>query len=200
MKYLALTFFILFLNGCSLTTTVPATTQYHIAMPQVVAMNTSACQKKTVKISLIQSPSIFKFTQMFYADANLRQFAYTQSAWSESPAERLQTIYLTALSQSNLFKSVIGYQSLAAYDYLVEIHLYDFMQYFDDAGHASVRMSFDLVMIEHGDRKVMGTFHFNEILQSESADAIGGVSGLNDLVNKSVETMLIWVQDECAKR
>lgn len=197
MKHYIIAITLLLLSGCSLTTTVPSSTQYQISMPEVSKLEVDGCHEKTAKIALLQSPSIFKFTQMFYADANLRQFPYTQSSWSESPAERLQTIFVSGLSTSGLFKSVVGYQSIAAYDYLIEIHVYDFMQYFDTNGNAEVRMSFDVIIIENFNHKVLGKFHFNEKAMSESADALGGVKALNTLVSDSVKDVLKWTAKAC---
>jgi len=197
MRYLLVTVFLLILGGCSLKTTVPAITEYHITMPSSVFTKGAKCLKNTIKVALIQSPNMFKSTQMFYADARLRQYSYNTSSWSESPTSRLQTIFVSGLSQSQLFGGVVGYQSLASYDYLVELHLYDFMQYLREDGTSYVHMSFDVVIIESDNRVVVSKFHFNETKESDSVDATGGVIALNALVQKSATQALKWTALQC---
>lgn len=197
MRYIISIVLFLALSGCSLKTTVPASTAYQLSMPQITTMGTEGCREKSVQVSLIQTPTLFKFTQMFYNKASLQQSYYANSVWGESPADRLQTIFVAALSQSGIFKSVVGYESIASYDYLVEIHLYDFMQYFDAENRASVRVNFDLVLVGNENHKVLGKFNFNETLPSETANAFGGVEALNTLVSKGVINTLEWTATEC---
>ena len=134
MKHLLLIFMgaMLFFGGCSIKSSPPVD-EYTIVLEQNQTRHYDRVQKcKAKSLKLLEPFGAYAYTtnDLLYVVLPNEENKYNLSAWSEPLATTLYTKTLNALSKSGLFGSVSNYSSVAKGDYILEMEINDFKQYF----------------------------------------------------------------------
>jgi cholesterol transport system auxiliary component len=190
----------LFLGGCSLQTTGPVVSDYRLKPLEIAPRQSEGvCKNQTIRVSLTLAPDLFESRQLYYADSNFEQYAYTRSRWAESPDRQLRHLFESVLAQSGLYKSVITYNSQAYDDVMLEPKINNFMQYFEPDGSTYVHVDMELTLIDQDSNHVISTLHIDKKVPTESPDALGAVKAFNTIVHESLNETIGWLHDVCKR-
>jgi cholesterol transport system auxiliary component len=106
--------------------------------------------------------------------------------------------YLKLIRGSKLFKSVQVSKSRSKNDFILEIHIEDFMQYFSEnskKSYANVLVS--LTLIDFKTNEVFATQTFGSKVDITELNANGGVDGLNKALSDVLTQSNFWLGEIC---
>jgi len=197
MKYILLFISIFFMLAC--TTTKPTITEFKLdVQTDNVERNSLGCKEKTLKISkAFSEPSLMSLKMGYVQDGN-KVFSYSQSQWVVSPAEAIFKEIFFSLRDSGLFKHVNLDISRSNSEYIMEITIEDFMQYYNeklDASHVIVKLNINIIDLK--DSSVVASKNFYSKVDSNTLDADGGVEALNTALSNVVKQNVDWLDGVC---
>lgn len=183
--------------GC--TGMKPPMTEYRVnPIIPLVHGEAKGCSDKSIKIAQSFSPTYLMSNKMSYAQGDSKQYIYSMSQWSNSPNREINDEYLRLLRASKLFKSVQISKSRSDSDILMEIHIEDFMQYFDkDESSSHVNAVITISLIDLQTNKVLSSKTFESKVDTDSLDANGGVKSLNIALSKILFESNEWLIEVC---
>ena len=197
MRFLfALVLMFLFL-GC--TTKVPVSIKYKIdSTPNIEISANSKCSKQSLKIMQSFSSSLLMSPEMYYVEDSNKIYAYSQAQWAKTPNRIVSDEYFEMLRKLKLFKAVLNSKSRTRTTWILESKLEDFMQYYENENSNSyVKVSINLTLLDAKSLKVIATEVFTSRLDTETLDANGGVSALNEAVSDILQQSSSWFIKEC---
>jgi cholesterol transport system auxiliary component len=197
MKYIYLILISGLFIGC--TPTVPTVTEYRIKTDTTnINYKADGCKNSSIKVSNANAPKSLLTQKMSYGVGEHKQFVYSQSQWSESPAKIVSSEMVKYLRASKLFKSVQNSKSRSIDNYFLEITVEDFMQYFsEDKLNSYVNVSLSLNLIDLRTRKTLATQTFNTKVRLDKLNAEGGVSGLKSALETTLAKSLTFFNEMC---
>ena len=198
MRYLLISLVVFLFSGC-LSTTVPPKAEFRLN-PEISHTNLSAigCKDKSLKVAQAFSSSELMSQSMSYAQGGIKQYTYSKSQWSSTPNRAITAEFLKLIRDSKLFKSVQVSKSRSKNDFILEINIEDFMQYFCEkalTSHSKVLIS--LTLINSKTNKVIATQTFTAGFPIENLNANGGVEGLNKALSSVLSQSSIWFDEVC---
>ncbi len=198
MRYIYAIFLVFMLFGCSVKQ--PPVTKYaiEVTVSQDLLKVSNGCLDKTLKVAKVFSPTSLMSEDMKYAEGNNKLYNYTQAQWYEAPNRALTKEFTEALREAQIFKSVQGYKSLGRADWLLEITLEDFMQYFDkDIAKSFVKVKYNLTLIDMKTSKVISSKTFEHTHDAKTLDANGGVEALTEALREAFKDSMNWINGIC---
>ncbi len=196
-KIISISLFILLLSGCSTLTSPITEYKIHTQIAKK-SFNKNACSNKTLKISQAFASNSLMSLSMKYMQGDDKQFAYSESQWTDSPNRALTLQILKSLKNTDLFKSVQISQSISKNDWILEINIEDFMQYFsEDFSKSYVKTVICLTLIDSNSRGVVATKTFSSRVQAKTLDAKGGVDALNKALQDVLTQDIDWFSEMC---
>jgi cholesterol transport system auxiliary component len=198
VRYICISFFVLLFSGC-VTTKVPSKSEYRINTTVITTKNDAQnCKEKSIKVAQAFSSSSLMSNSMTYALGNSKQYVYSQSLWAQTPNSVITSKFLKLIRGTELFKSVQISKSRSNNDFLLEINIEDFMQYFDEKSTSSyANVSLSLTVIEITSNKVIATKTFTSKVEIDTLNAEGGVDGLSESLNNILANTNIWLNGVC---
>lgn len=190
---------IVFFGGCSIKSSPPVD-EYTIVLKQKLesVKASSKCQDKSVKLLEPFGAYAYTTNDLHYVVLPNQENRYNLSTWSQSVAGTLYGEVLRAVAKSGLFRSVTNYSSVAKSDYILEMEINDFKQYFSsDLKRSYVVADLTFTLVENRHFKVVAQKEFTKKVQTKSLDAKGGVDALNDAFNEIVPEVLAWLSGVC---
>jgi len=198
MRYFITILVIFLFLGC--TTPIPPKSEYrlHINLKNIDLPKATRCKDKSLKVAQAFSLSSLMSHDMSYGLGDSKQFIYSKSQWSSSPNRAITSEFLKQLRASNLFKSVQISKSRSKNDFILEINIEDFMQYFNqDLSKSITKVSISLTLINSKTNKVFATKTFNSNLDTKTLNAMGGVEGLSKGLSEVLLKSTIWIAEVC---
>lgn len=189
----------LLFSGCS--TTKPATTDYTINIKTFksdLVTSDSVCLDKSLKISQAFSSNKFMSSKMNYVLEDNKQYHYSESVWASSPNRVISYEILKLFRETKLFKSVQTYKSRSKSDFILEINIEDFMQYFENNSKNSfAKVVLSMALIDSKSNHIIATKTFDVKMKSVTLDANGGVEALNKALQKVFAESQEWIVGVC---
>lgn len=197
MKYIYILFLASLFIGCS--TVIPSKTEFRVNPNfESNVLETQACKKNSLKVAQAFSSNALLSSNMNYALGDDKQYVYSESLWSNSPNRSITKEYLKLLRDSQLFKSVQISKSRTRNDFILEINIEDFMQYFsEDSSSSYVKVAISLTLIDARTNGVVASEIFKKKMKSETLNAAGGVKALNTTLNGILSESKIWLAKVC---
>ena len=191
---------VVFFGGCSIKSSPPVD-EYTIVLQagQIEpAEPAGKCRSKSVKLLEPFGAYAYTTNDLRYVVLPNEENRYNLSAWSQSVAGTLYEELLRAVAKSGLFGSVANYSSVAKSDYILEMEINDFKQYFSsDLKHSYVVADLTFTLIETKHFKIVAQKEFVKKIETKSLDAKGGVDALNEAFNGIVPEVLAWLKGVC---
>jgi len=195
--YISTLILFIFFSGCS--TAEPPITEYRIAAKPVVhSVKADGCSSHSVKVAAAFSSSSLMSMDMNYAIGDNKQYKYSQSLYSTSPNYVITSQVLQLLREMQLFETVQISKSRSRNDYILEITIDDFMQYFskdEKSSYSNVMISFSL--IDTKSSKSIATKTFNSRVDTKTLDAEGGVVALSLALEEVLNDSSAWFSEVC---
>ena len=198
MRYIVFSLLVVFLSGC-VTTKIPAKSEYRINSQIEVSKNDAQnCKEKSLKVAQAFSSSAFMSNSMMYALGDSKQYAYAESLWAENPNTVITSKFFRLIRETELFKSVQISKSRSRNDYILEINIEDFMQYFNpQSTHSYANVSISVTLIDVKSNRAFATHSFNEKVDAKSLNAEGGVAALTIALNNILKDTNTWITGVC---
>ncbi|MDF1875528.1 membrane integrity-associated transporter subunit PqiC [Sulfurimonas sp. SAG-AH-194-I05] len=188
----------LLFSGC-IVTKIPQKTEYKLSSSITINdTETNRCKEKSLKIANAFSVASLLTRNMKYSIGSSKQYTYSKSKWSLSPNRAITASLLTLIRDSQIFKNVQIAKSRSRSDYIMEINIEDFMQYFNEnssSSHAKIRMNITLVEVRT--RKVFASETFSSHVDIKELNANGGVQGLSQALDNILSQSNNWLIKVC---
>ena len=197
MKYILLSLVVFLFIGC--TTVVPPKSEFRVN-PKFSSkkLEVSGCKEKSLKVGQAFSSNSLMSQNMNYAQGDSKQYIYSQSQWSTTPNKAITAEYLKLIRQMDVFASVQISKSRSKNDYILEINIEDFMQYFcEDASTSNSHVMISLTIIDTKTNSVIATKIFSARVDILELNANGGVSGLNIALASVLNQSSHWFSEVC---
>lgn len=184
-------------SGCFVGS--PSVTEYRISPDvEIDEYEHRGCKKHSLKIAQAFSSSELMRKDMNYALDGYEQYMFSQSQWAVAPSKAISLSFRNFIESTQLFQNVQVSQSRSKNDYLLEINIDDFMQYFtEDEQNSFVKISINLTLIDARTSKVIATKTFKYREDVKSLNAKGGVLALNDLFEQLLLESGEWLGGVC---
>ena len=196
--YISIFIIAIFLGGCS--TAEPPMIEYRVSVKPTIEKESSAqgCSKRSLKVAAAFSSSSLMSMDMNYALGDNKQYTYSQSQYATSPNYVITSEVLKLLREMKIFKTVQISKSRSRNDYILEISIDDFMQYFSEAEKSSyVNVVISFTLIDTKDSTSIATRTFSSKVNSSTLDAEGGVKALGIAFEEVLNSSSKWFTEVC---
>ncbi len=158
----------------------------------------SVCNNKSLKILEPFGTDEYTISDLHYIVLPNQENSYNQASWSDSISNILYQKILFSLKEYRLFKSVTNFSSVATSDYILEMEINDFKQYFtNDLKSSYVLLDLTFTLINSKHFQIIAQKEFKKKVPTKSLDAKGGVDALNTAFNETVPEILTWLSGVC---
>lgn len=197
MKSIIISLAVLFFSGC-VAKQIPPKVEYKInTKASITAKSAKGCQEKTLQISKAFAPNYLMRKQMSYVEDEFIQNVYSASQWSVTPSNAISMELLQALGDTQLFKSVQSNKSRSKNDYILEMHIEDFLQYFHKESSSSyVNAKIALTLLDFRGN-IIASETFTQKIQTQQLNAQGGVKALNEALKLIILDSVAWLEKGC---
>ncbi len=194
--FLALVTVFLFV-GC--TTIKPHITEFRVITKDAnMKSGAKGCIDKSLKVSQAFSSASLLSLDMDYTESDNKIFSYSQSQWQESPNSFIASELYKSIRDSALFKSVHSFKSRVKSDYILEIDIEEFMQFYTKGMNSSyVNVIMNLSLVDAKTNNVISTSKFISKIDTKTADATGGVEALSRALDEIILKNAEWLDGVC---
>ncbi len=195
---------ILFLSliflGCSLQTTVPASSKYMLsANVEVKAIAESRFKDKVLRVGRMESSALLGGRSIYYEVENGRSYMYTKARWLESVPQQLSNLIMISLTKTEIFKDVVPFRSLAKNDLILETSLYTFTQTIHEDGSATLNVAMKVRLVEQYSRKIIANRLFELKKEGVKGDSVGATDGYQELSEQLLSEINSWLEESAVK-
>ncbi len=203
MRTLIYSINILFLSmiflGCSLQTTVPASSKYMLNNnTEVKATAESRYKDKVLRVGRMESSALLAGRSIHYEVENGRSYSYTKARWLESVPQQFTNLIMISLTKTEIFKDVIPFRSLAKNDLILETSLYAFTQTIHEDGSSTLTITMKVRLVEQYSRKIIENRLFELKKEGVSGNSEGAADGYQQLSDELLTEINSWLQESCA--
>ena len=193
---------ILFLSmiflGCSLQTTVPASSKYLLnAHVDVTPTAQSRYKDKVLRVGRMESSALLAGRSIYYEVENGRSYSYTKARWLESVPQQLTNLIMISLTKTVIFKDVVPFRSLAKNDLILETSLYTFTQTIHEDGSSTLSVAMKVRLVEQYSRKIIANRLFELKKEGVKGDSVGATDGYQELSDQLLIEINSWLEDSC---
>jgi len=188
---------IFILSGC--TTVKLSITEYKIVVDSPnIKSNVDGCRDKSLKISQAFSSNSLMSLKMDYAQDKSKIFSYSQAHWSESPNHSITMNLLKEIRDSGFFKNVQISKSISRNNWILEINIEDFLQYYsEDLKKSFAKVAINLTLIDSKNNTIIATKTFVSKVDVKTLNADGGVEALSSAFSNILTQNLEWLNEVC---
>lgn len=145
----------------------------------------------------------FDTRRMMYTRA-LHQLEYfARNEWIDTPAQMLRPLMISAIETTGAFHAVLTKQSVVASDLRLESEVIKLVQDFSTKP-SQVQFTLRASFIDSKTQQVIATQEFNERVNANSDNPIGGVLAANTAINLALDklslfssqTVNLWVESQ----
>jgi ABC-type uncharacterized transport system auxiliary subunit len=188
------------LSGCSVLGghNAPPPKQYTLSPPLVPGGKKTPSQHfpAILRVASPSAPGWLNKSNMYYRLAYEQQSrigAYARSSWLQPPPEMIEQALQQHLTQSQLFKAVIGPDSSGAAELELRVHIANFLQRFMSPNDSDGLFDAYATLVNLASNRVLGQKEFRYHIATPTADAQGGVQALGTASGKFTAAVTQWV-------
>jgi len=198
MNFWLLVILLPLMSGCSLQSKVPATAKYMLDVDtDTTVSKVSGCQKKVLRMGLIESSSMLNSSSIYYRTDALRSYEYKRARWMDSVSHQVIDLMTQSIIKHASFGSVINFKSFAKNDLLLETNFYDFSQTLHEDGTSSVRMFVKLVLLEQYHRNIIDSKFIEIKIDGLEANVEGAMKGYDQLTVAYIKELNAFLDRNC---
>lgn len=197
MKYILFFSILLWIQGCSITSEVPSKSVHLIDASIAPHTYTSKmCKDRSIMIANINANQLLKSENIYYTDANNALYTYTRDKYALSVQLQLDNLLQKVIDSSRVFQTTLTPSSEAKNYYLLETNLKEFSQTIEDEGRSTVRLEISFNLIEQYTKKIVSSKTIS-LKKDVDPNIDGALRGLNDLTSKTLNDLLLWLNNTC---
>ncbi len=190
---------VIFFGGCSIKSSPPPA-EYTIVLQKLPrnSSESTSCQEKSLKVLEPFGANEYSTNDLHYVVLPNEENRYNLSSWSQPLSSTLYREMLRVFEKSGIFGSVANYASVAKSDYILEMEINDFKQYFSsDLKHSYVMADITFTLIETKRFSIVAQKEFAEKIDAATLDAKGGVDALSAAFEKIAADATGWLVGVC---
>ncbi|MDD3475879.1 MAG: ABC-type transport auxiliary lipoprotein family protein [Sulfurimonas sp.] len=197
MKILLTLITVFLFVGC--TTMKPHVTEFRVITKDTHIKSISkGCKENSLKISQAFSSASLLSLNMDYTESDNQIFSYSQAQWQESPNSFITSALYKSIRDSALFKSVHSFKSRVKSDFVLEIDVEEFMQFYTkDMSSSYVNVIISLSLVDAKTNTVVKANKFSSKIDTKTQDADGGVEALSLALDEIISKNIEWLEGEC---
>jgi cholesterol transport system auxiliary component len=183
--------------GC--TTIKPHVSEFRVITKDTqIKSSASGCRDKSLKISqAFSTPSLLSL-DMDYTESDNKIFSYSQSQWQESPNSSITSELFKSIRDSDIFKSVHSFKSRVKSEYILEIDIEEFMQFYTkNMSSSHVNIVVNLSLVDAKTNNTLSTNKFTSKVDAKTADASGGAEALSIALDEIISKNIEWLEGAC---
>jgi cholesterol transport system auxiliary component len=195
-------------SGCSLLkpTATPSTSFYSLdrgTLTTTVKSPAAPASLPGANLTLIISPlraaAGFDSSRIIYVRQAHKMEYFAQSEWVDPPARMLGPLMASALEKSGAFRAVVLTPGSASGDLRLDTEITRLQQ---DFSTRPSRVNFVLraILVDDKTREVVAWREFDQSLEAGSEDAPGGVAAANQVVQKVLDELSVFLFQRVAER
>lgn len=185
------------MGGCSLQTTVPATSKYNLSTDHdIKVVEYSRFSDKVIRMGVIESSALLSGTNIYYSSDNGQSYSYTKARWNEGVNQQLGNLMMHSVAKTAIFKDVIPLRSLARSELILETNIYDLSQQIHKDGSTTLHLAVKLRVVEEYSRKIIATKLFDMQQKEKEGNVEGAIKGYNKLVSQLLRETNSWLEEK----
>jgi len=184
--------------GCSLQTTVPASSKHMLmAHSEVTATSESRFKEQVLRVARMESSALLGGRSIYYEVEDGRSYMYTKARWLESVPQQFTNLIMISITKTEIFKDVIPFRSLAKNDLILETSLYIFKQTIHKDGTSTLSVTMKVRLVEQYSRKVIVTKLFELKKEGVDGNSKGATTGYQALSDQLLTEINSWLKESC---
>lgn len=189
---------LLLAGGCSLQTTVPATSKYTLHTEDTVKVTEeSRFSEQVIRMGVIESSALLNGTNIYYTADNGQSYSYTKARWEEGVSQQLGDMMMHSIAKTGIFKDVVPLRSLARNELILEVNIYEFSQNIHNDGSTTLRLTVKLRVVDAYNREIIATKLFDMEQEEKEGNIEGAMKGYNKLVSQLLRETNSWLETSC---
>ena len=195
--------------GCTtLLSKQPLQTTYYTleraeSKPQLEPALNTHNKLPTLIITMPKAAPGYDTRRMMYTRAPYQLEYFARSEWIDAPAEMLRPLMISAIEKTGAFNAVLAKQNQVASDIRLESEVIKLVQDFSTKP-SHVQFTLKASFVDSVNQQVIATKEFNERVNANGDNPIGGVQAANVAINLALDklsvfsnqTMNNWLQSQ----
>ena len=147
----------------------------------------------TLIITMPKASPGFDTRRMMYTRAPHQLEYFARNEWIDTPAQMLRPLMISAIEITGAFNAVLTKQSVVASDLRLESEVIKLVQDFSTKP-SQVQFTLKASFIDSATQQVIATQEFNERVNANSDNPIGGVLAANVAINLALDKLSTFSQ------
>ena len=147
----------------------------------------------TLIITMPKAAPGFDTRRMMYTRAPHQLEYFARNEWIDTPAQMLRPLMISAIEKNGAFNAVLAKQSVVASDLRLESEVIKLVQDFSTKP-SQVQFTLRASFIDSATQQVIATQEFNERVNANSDNPIGGVLAANVAINLALDKLSTFSQ------
>lgn len=147
----------------------------------------------TLIITMPKAAPGFDTRRMMYTRAPHQLEYFARNEWIDTPAQMLRPLMISAIEITGAFNAVLTKQSVVASDLRLESEVIKLVQDFSTKP-SQVQFTLKVSFIDSATQQVIATQEFNERVNANSDNPIGGVLAANVAINLALDKLSTFSQ------
>ena len=145
----------------------------------------------TLIINTPKAAAGFDTQRMMYTRAPHQLEYFARNEWIDTPAQLLRPLMISAIEKTSAFNAVLTKQSVIASDLRLESEVIKLVQDFSTKpSHVQFRLR--VTMIDNATQHIIAMQEFNERVNANTDNPIGGVLAANVAINLALDKLSIF--------
>ena len=166
--------------------------------PQTEPLLNNANRLPTLIINIPKAVAGFDTQRMMYTRAPHQLEYFAHNEWIDTPAQMLKPLMISAIEKTGAFNAVFAKQSVVTGDLRLESEVIKLVQDFSTKP-SHVQFALKVSMINNTTHQVIATQEFNERVNANSDNPIGGVLAANVAINLALDKLSVFSSQTATK-
>lgn len=145
----------------------------------------------TLIINTPKAAAGFDTQRMMYTRAPHQLEYFARNEWIDTPAQMLRPLMISAIEKTGAFNAVLAKQSVVASDLRLESEVIKLVQDFSTKP-SHVQFTLRVSMIDSATHQVIAISEFNERINANIDNPIGGVLAANVAINLALDKLSVF--------
>ena len=145
----------------------------------------------TLIINTPKAAAGFDTQRMMYTRAQHQLEYFARNEWIDTPAQMLRPLMISAIEKTGAFNAVLAKQSVVASDLRLESEVIKLVQDFSTKP-SHVQFTLRVSMIDSATHQVIAIREFNERINANIDNPIGGVLAANVAINLALDKLSVF--------
>lgn len=145
----------------------------------------------TLIVNMPKAAPGFDTQHMMYTRATHQLEYFARNEWIGTPAQMLRPLMISAIAETGAFNAVLAKHSVLENDITLESEVIKLVQNFSTKP-SQVQFTLRVSLIDSATQQVIATQEFNELVNANSDNPMGGVTAANLAINQALDKLSLF--------